>query len=60
MEDIKSGKADNPFGGMGGGMDPSDIFRMFAGSGGMGGGNPFGGMGGMGGRGGNQGFTFHF
>ena len=30
IEDINSGRADNPFGGMGGGIDPNDIFRMFA------------------------------
>lgn len=70
IEDINSGKADmGGFGGMGGGIDPSDLFSMFmgAGMGGMGGGRGgrgrggggmppgFGGMGG-----GQQGFTFRF
>ena len=45
IEDLEGG------GGMPGGMDPSEIFRMFQGQGGMGGG--FGGMGGGGG-----GFSF--
>jgi DnaJ family protein C protein 7 len=42
------------FGGMGGNIDPTEIFQMFFGGGGMGGG--MGGMGGMGGRGGMGGF----
>jgi DnaJ-class molecular chaperone len=39
LEEINSGRADHGFGGMGGGgIDPNDIFQMFAGMGGMGGG----------------------
>ena len=39
-------------GGMGGGIDPSELFSMFFGAGGMGGGMGGGGMGGMRGMGG--------
>lgn len=53
------------FGGMGGGIDPTEIFQMFFGGGGMGG---MGGMGGSrggfsnfgGGGGGSQSYSFRF
>jgi len=59
------------FGGMGGGIDPTEIFSMFFGGGGMGGMGGMGGFGDMGGMGGfksgsrkggsnGQSYTFRF